>query len=128
MNAQAQPEPSDLDPIAEANRRALGKRPQFFDDPAVERVMAIVMSLTGELAVARERIDTLERVLQQQGVLAPDAIERYVPDATAQTARDAWGREYIARVLRILSQDAQAMATPEPALEQWMEDLGRRAE
>jgi hypothetical protein len=122
----SQPEPNELDPVVEANKRAQGKRPFFLDDPAVERVMSMVMALAGELSVARERIDSLERVLQKQGVLAPDAIESFVPDATAQAARDAWGRDYIARVLRILSQDAQAMAAPEPTLEEWMDELGRQ--
>jgi hypothetical protein len=123
------PEPQDLDPIQQANRRAKGKRPQFFDDPAVERVLAITMALITELAVARERIDTLERVLMAKGLLGADDIERYQPNAAAQTARDLMGREYIARVLRILEQDVQAMSEgSEPSLEQWMDELGRGAD
>ena len=120
------PEPQDLDPVEQASRRAKGKRPQFFDDPAVERVMAITLALMTELAVARERIDTLERVLIARGHLGPDDIERYQPDAAAQSARDDMGRETIARVLRILAQDVQAMQdASEPSLEQWMDELGR---
>jgi hypothetical protein len=123
------PQPQDLDPVQQANRRAKGKRPQFFDDPAVERVLAITMAVVTELAVARERIDTLERVLAAKGLLAPDELERYVPDPAAQTARDAMGREYISRVLRILEQDVQAMNEGgEPSLEQWMDELGRSPE
>jgi hypothetical protein len=123
------PQPQDLDPVQQANRRAKGKRPQFFDDPAVERVLAITMAVVTELAVARERIDTLERVLHAKGLLAPDELERYVPDAAAQTARDAMGREYISRVLRILEQDVQAMNEgSEPSLEHWMDELGRGPE
>jgi hypothetical protein len=116
----------DLDPVAEANRRAHGKRPQFLDDPATERVLAIVMALAGELSVARERIDTLERLLEQHGVFRRSEIESFVPDATAQTERHAWGREYIARILRIVDQDVQALAaTPGPTMEAVMDDLGR---
>ena len=63
-------EPENLDPVVMANRRAKGKRPQFLDDPAVERVMSIAMSVAAELAVARERIDTLERLLAQKGILS----------------------------------------------------------
>ncbi len=123
------PQPDEIDPVVLANRRAKGKRPNFLDDPAVERVMSIAMAVAGELAVARERIDTLERVLIQQGVMPVDAIEAYVPDAEAQAARNQWGREYIARVLRMLEQDVQAMNGPQdPALEQViaeLRDIGR---
>ena len=127
--APRRPEPQDLDPIAQANRRAKGKRPFFLDDPAVERVLSITMGVATELAVARERIDTLERLLVQRGVLQPGDIEQYVPDADAAAARDAWGREYIARILRIVEQDAQAMnEAAEPSVEQWMDELGRHDE
>jgi len=127
--APRRPEPQDLDPIAQANRRAKGKRPFFLDDPAVERVLSITMGVATELAVARERIDTLERLLVQRGVLQPGDIEQYVPDADAAAARDAWGREYIARILRIVEQDVQAMnEAAEPSVEQWMDELGRHDE
>ncbi len=122
----SRPEPSELDPLLMANRRAKGRRPFFMDDPAVERVLSITLAVATELSVARERIDTLERLLVQQGVLAADAVETFAPDATALAAREAWGREYIARILRILDQDVQAMnEAAGPSTEQWMEDLGR---
>lgn len=118
--------PEDLDPIVEANRRAHGKRPQFLDDPATERVLSMAMALAGELSVARERIDTLERLLEQRGLLQRSEIEAFVPDAAAQAERHAWGREYIARILRIVDQDVQALATPPgPTMQAVMDDLGR---
>jgi hypothetical protein len=130
MNAPVQrpglPEPHELDPVAMANRRAKGKRPQFLDDPAVERVMSIAMAVAGELSVARERIDTLERLLVAKGLLGPDDIEHYVPTPEVQSARNEAGRAYIARVLRLLDQDVQAMQVePEPEIEQIADELGR---
>jgi hypothetical protein len=120
------PEPAELDALALANRRAKGKRPNFLDDPAVERVLSITMAVATELSVARERIDTLERLLVQRGVLQEGDIEAFLPDAAALAARDAWGREYIARILRIVEQDVQAMnEAAEPTIEQWMSELGR---
>ena len=120
------PEPEELDPIAQANRRGKGKRPFFLDDPAVERVLSITMAVATELAVARERIDTLERLLVQRGVLQAGDIESFVPDPTAAAAREAFSREYIARVLRIIDQDVQALNdAADPSVEQWMAELGR---
>jgi len=124
MNSPRLPEPAELDPVALANRRAKGKRPQFLDDPAVERVMSITLALAGELSVARERIDTLERLLVQRGVLGAGDIDAFAPDTAALAARDAWGREYIARILRIVEHDVQAMNdAAEPTVEQWMDKL-----
>ena len=37
---------------------AKGRRPQFLDDPDSDRLLAMIMALTGELAVLRERLDT----------------------------------------------------------------------
>jgi|GEM_PF-201572 len=127
----AMKEPDALDPVAEANKRAHGKRPQFLDDPATERVLSIAMAIAGELSVARERIDTLERLLEEHGVFKRSAIEAYVPDAAAQAERNAWGREYIARILRIIDQDVQALSSVDghdaagPSMEAVMQDLGR---
>lgn len=124
----ALPEPSELDPIVQANRRAKGKRPHFINDPAVERVLSITMAIAGELSVARERLDTLEKLLIARGVLSETDIDSFVPDEAAQTARNEWGRAYIARVLRILDQDVQALAgAPEASMEQLQDELGRPA-
>ena len=128
MSLAPLPEPDALDPVLLANQRAKGKRPNFLDDPAVERVLSITMALAAELSVARERIDTLERVLLQRGVLAADDIERYVPDAAVQAERNAWGRAYIARLLRLIDQDVQALSgDPGPSMEQAAQELGRSA-
>ena len=128
MSPAPLPEPDALDPVLLANQRAKGKRPNFLDDPAVERVLSITMALAAELSVARERIDTLERVLLQRGVLAADDIESYVPDAAVQAERNAWGRAYIARLLRLIDQDVQALSgDPGPSMEQAAQELGRSA-
>lgn len=124
MSPPRLPEPAEIDPVALANRRAKGKRPQFLDDPALERVLSIALALAGELSVARERIDTLERLLVQRGVLGAGDIDAFAPDTAAMAARDAWGREYIARILRIIEHDVQAMNdAAEPTVEQWMDKL-----
>jgi hypothetical protein len=120
------PEPHELDPVEQAGRRAKGRRPQFFEDPAVERVMSIAMALAGELSVTRERLDTLERVLAARGLIEPDAVERFEPDTAAQAARHEMGRAYIARVLRLIDHDVQALRDGgDPPLEHVVDELGR---
>jgi polyhydroxyalkanoate synthesis regulator phasin len=102
-----------IDYIGMAGNKAKGGRPYFFQDPAVERVLNIAMALAGELAVARERLDTLERILEQKGILSRDEIEAFVPDDAAAEQRQTWHAEYIARVLRIVQQEMEALTQPE---------------
>ena len=117
----------DIDVAREANRKPRGKRPYFFDDPAVERVLAITMAVAGEVAVARERLDTLERLLEGKGVLSRDEVESFVPTEAQAEARQAWHAEYIARVLRIVHQELEALEDPEGdrPLEEIAAELGR---
>lgn len=108
MNAKA-----TIDWIGMAGAKPKGKRPYFFDDPAVERVLAIVMAVTQELAVTRERLDTIERLLEKNGALKRADIDTYTPDQTAANERAEWSSAYISRVLRIVQQEMEAMTKPE---------------
>jgi hypothetical protein len=96
------------DALANAGNKPAGKRP-YFMDPEVERVLAITMTVVQELAVARERIDTLERLLEAKGLVARDEIERFQPTPTQAAERGLWMQEYLARVLRIVQQEAEAV-------------------
>lgn len=99
----------DIDYLKAVGAKAKGKRPYFFDDPAVERVLSITMSVAGELAVMRERLDTMERLLEEHGSVSRDEIEAYEPDDFAAAQRQEWHAEYIARVLRIIQQEKEAI-------------------
>jgi hypothetical protein len=94
--------------LAKASNKPAGKRPYFLD-PEVERVLAITMAVAQELAVARERVDTLERLLEAKGLIARDEIERFQPTADQAAERGLWMQEYLARVLRIVQQEAEAV-------------------
>ncbi len=99
--------------IAEALKHSAdkpaGKRP-YFMTPEVERVLAITMALAQELAVSRQRTDTLERLLEAKGVLTRDEIETFAPSEEQFAERSLWSQEYINRILRIVEQEAQAAA------------------
>jgi hypothetical protein len=92
-----------------ANAASTGKRPYFFENPDVDRLIAIVWAMAGELAVTRERLDTVERLLAAKTLIARAEIETYRPDATAAEERGRWQLEYIARLLRVLQQEVEAM-------------------
>ena len=53
--------PSEADPIQLASTPARGRRPEFTDDPMVDRLYSVALVLSAELAVTRLRLDALER-------------------------------------------------------------------
>jgi hypothetical protein len=58
------------------------------DGPSTPDLLAMVVALTGELVVARERIDTLERLIEAAGVLSRDDIEAFqAPQAATEERR-----------------------------------------
>jgi hypothetical protein len=97
------------DALAGAGAKPAGKRPYFLD-AEVERVLAITMAVAQELAVTRQRADTLERLLREKGVLSDGEIDAFAPDRTASAERQMWNQEYIARILRIVQQENEAAA------------------
>jgi polyhydroxyalkanoate synthesis regulator phasin len=117
----------EFNDILLAGNKSKGERPFFFDDPAVERVLNITMAVVGELAVVRERLDTIERLLAAKGLLKQEEIEAYEPDDSAAEARQRWHAAYIARVLRIIQQELEALAHPESnkPMEEIAEELAR---
>lgn len=97
------------DPIQSAAQPARGRRPEFTGDPMTERLFGITLALTAELAVTRERLDTLERVLMRRSVVDGTEIERFEPTAADAEARGRWHEEYLSRVFRVLLQDEPSL-------------------
>lgn len=108
---------ADFDPVLLAGAKAKGKRPAFFDDPATDRLLSILMAVAGELAVTRERLDTVERLLEASGHLDRAAIESYRPDRETGIERGRLQREYVSRIMRGVQQDMEALAEAEPDVE-----------
>lgn len=79
--------------------RAKGNRPVFLGNEATDDLLAIILALTQELAVLRERVDTAERLLVDKGVLGPCEIETYEADQGTALLREQWRGDYLDRVL-----------------------------
>ena len=119
-NGAAKIDPSRL-------RWSKGKRPQFHDDPAVDRVLAIVMALAGEVSVLRERLDAHERLAAQHNLFGPEDVDAFVPDEDVESARNAWRDAYLRRVFRAVEQDIEALA-PNASEERDYNDIIREIE
>ncbi len=119
-----------LDWVALAGKRARGERPAFFDEPALDRLYSVVFALAGEVSVLRERLDTVERLLDAKGTISRADIETYEPDREAGEERGLATRAYIARIMRGFQQEAEAMEAAsrgegDPPLTELVEKLGK---
>ena len=88
-------------------RTAKGRRPQYFDDPAVDHLHNMVLSLVEELSVTRDRADALERLLEQSGMLDSTQLDEYEADDVAAAERQARRERYIARIMKTFSDEAE---------------------
>ena len=98
-----------IDPLAQAGEKARGKRPWFLDSQDGERVLNIVMAVAQELDVMRQRVDTVERLLDKNGAVTRADIEAFKPSKEESEERGAWTQEYLARILRIVQQENEAI-------------------
>jgi hypothetical protein len=104
---------SAVNDILMAGDKSKGGRPYFFNSQETERVFNIAMAIATEVAVVRERIDTIERLLEAKGIVSQKEIEAFVPTDEQAEARQLWHARYAARILRIVQQELDAIAKPE---------------
>lgn len=92
---------------ARLQRVPKGKRPQYFSDPAIDKLLWATMTIAQELAVTRDRLDSVERLLEGRKVLKAGAVDAYVPPAPVEAERDAARNAFIARVLRAVEAELE---------------------
>jgi len=66
----------------------------FFDDPALDRVMAIVMTLAAELHVTRDRLAAVEMLLESGQPVTRTALDRFQPDPVQKETLDAARQQF----------------------------------
>jgi hypothetical protein len=56
----------------------------FFADPAIDRLLSMVFSLSAELHVLRDRVALLESALAERGVVDSTQLDGIVPDGALE--------------------------------------------
>ena len=67
----------------------------------------MVTALTAELSVTRERLDTLERLVEAAGVVSQAQIEDFAPGEAAVEEREGLRQRIIRKVFRPLRETAE---------------------
>ncbi len=62
----------------------------------------MIVALTGEVAVLRERLDTYERLAAEGKLPDPSAIEAFEPDETLEYEREHDRQSLLSRVFRVI--------------------------
>jgi hypothetical protein len=81
----------------------------FFDDPDVDRVLGITMAVAQEVAAVGEKLDSLERLLVEAGVLKPGALAAYVAPPDVARERIDVQEAFVSRLLRVVEQEIVAL-------------------
>ncbi len=95
----------------ELPRAYKGKRMTFFHDPGLDQLYGVVVALTAELSVLADRVDTMERLLDEKGSVSRADIEAYRADDAVEEERTGRRDAYIGRVFQAISEEAQALRT-----------------
>lgn len=101
------------DGVAPRPRVARGERPYFLGNAEVERLLNIVIALTGEVSALHDKLDTVMRLAAAGAPFDADAVDRYEPDADVAADRDARRARMLDRVFRMLlaGEDSGGAAT-----------------
>ncbi len=88
---------------------AKGRRPYFFDDPSVDKVLAMVMALTGEVSVLQDRVDTHEKLAADKIWPTAENVEAFELTEEVEKERDIRRSAYLGRVMRIVTEELERL-------------------
>jgi hypothetical protein len=72
--------------------------PAFFDNRAIDDLIAVTLELGAELWVQRERLRVIERLLAERGTVTSEMIEQYTPSDEERERARAERDEFVRRV------------------------------
>jgi len=97
-------------------RTIRGGRPLFFDDPAVDKLVSMLLALSGEVWVLRERLAAIEGVAGASRAFTTGDVESYEFSAVEAEQLARLRQEFIGNLFRVLDERVQAThSTAEPA-------------
>jgi len=87
-------------------RDARGKRPTFYQDPALDQMMSMIMVLAGEVSVLADQLDSTHRVLAKHGIDAAREIAALEFDDEALQQREGRRQAMLERMFYLVRKEA----------------------
>jgi hypothetical protein len=100
MNAERKPLP----------RTIRGGRPFFFADPAIDKLLNMVVTLASEVWALRERLAAVEGAQLRRGALVAGEIDAFEFSDAEEARLGADRKEFIENLFRILQEQVEAAA------------------
>lgn len=89
----------------------------FFDDPAIDVLISTILSLTSELSVTRQRLDTLERLLAEKQTIDLAEFENFRPTPEAAAERAALRQSILTNVVQKMNAYFESASRANPPSE-----------
>lgn len=86
-------------------KTAKGRRPVYLDERANDNLLRMLLVVTQELSVARDRTAALETVLARAGLLPEGAVDDFQPDKAWDDKRSATRDDLNERLFRYLKKE-----------------------
>ena len=87
-------------------RNALGKRPNFYEAPALDHMMSMIVVLAEEVSVLADHIDSIERVAGQHGIDLARGVATLELDEPALQAREGRRQAMLDRLFYLMRKEA----------------------
>jgi hypothetical protein len=87
-------------------RSARGKRPSFYETPALDQMMSMIMVLASEVSVLADQVDGMQRVAAANGLDLKGGMEKLVLDQPALEEREARRQAMLGRLFYLMRKEA----------------------
>jgi hypothetical protein len=110
---------AETKPTPRLRKTVRGKRPEFHENAAIDRLVHMVMTLASEVSTLRDRIDTMERLGSDAGWLKAGAVDAYRPPLEVRTVREKRREEYVQRLFAIMQEELDDIQGDETDTAYW---------
>jgi hypothetical protein len=91
----------------------------FFDDPAIDRLLSMVMTLAAELHVTRDRLACLEMLLESGQPVTREALDRFQPSDAQKETLDAARRALSSELMFCTMGIEASLGAPEEGVDKF---------
>ncbi len=91
--------------MADIERKAKGRQKAFFKDEATDKILSSLLVLLSEHWTLKQRVLTLEKLLQSKGCFTPDELEEHEVDEQAKMEFEGMRQKLLADVFASLEQE-----------------------
>lgn len=102
------------DPKSPVTAPVPAPEPAFFDNPAIDHLIAVTLELGAELCVQRDRLRTIETLLAEKGFVTAEMIDAHVPPPDVAARARAERHAFVQRVYGAFARET-VPATPTSA-------------